>query len=81
MSDAKATVSVTQVRSGLGRKKDQIQTLAGLGLGKLRKTRVLEDTPSVRGMIRRVAHLVVADPPSAGSAAVHVPSKDGENDK
>jgi large subunit ribosomal protein L30 len=58
----KATVSVTQVRSGLGRKKDQLQTLAGLGLGKLRKTRVLEDTPSVRGMIRRVAHLVVAVP-------------------
>jgi large subunit ribosomal protein L30 len=59
MSDpAKATVTVTQVASGLGRKKDQIQTLAGLGLGKIRRTRVLEDTPSVRGMIRRVAHLV-----------------------
>ena len=62
MSDASAiakkTVTVTQVRSGLGRKKDQIQTLAGLGLGKLRRTRELEDTPSVRGMIRRVAHLV-----------------------
>ena len=63
MSDApKATVKVTQLRSGLGRKKDQIQTLAGLGLGTIRKTRVLEDTPSVRGMIRRVAHLVAADP-------------------
>ena len=49
---------VTQVASGLGRKKDQIQTLAGLGLGKLRRTRELEDTPSVRGMIRRVSHLV-----------------------
>ena len=59
MSDAtKKTVTVTQVRSGLGRKKDQIQTLTGLGLGKLRRTRELEDTPSVRGMIRRVAHLV-----------------------
>ena len=53
-----ATVKVTQVASGLGRKKDQIQTLAGLGLGKIRRTRELEDTPSVRGMIRRVAHLV-----------------------
>ncbi len=59
MSDtAKGRVRVTQVASGLGRKKDQIQTLAGLGLGKLRRTRELEDTPSVRGMIRRVAHLV-----------------------
>ena len=58
MSESKKTVTVTQVRSGLGRKKDQIQTLTGLGLGKLRRTRELEDTPSVRGMIRRVAHLV-----------------------
>ena len=52
------TVRVTQVASGLGRKKDQIQTLAGLGLGKLRRTRELEDTPAVRGMIRKVAHMV-----------------------
>ncbi len=57
MSD-KPMVKVTQVRSGLGRKKDQIQTLAGLGLGKLRKTRELEDSPAVRGMIDKVKHLV-----------------------
>ena len=57
-STPKATVRFTQVASGLGRKKDQIQTLAGLGLGKLRRTRELEDTPSVRGMLRKVAHLV-----------------------
>lgn len=60
MSDPspKGTVRFTQVASGLGRKKDQIQTLTGLGLGKLRRTRELEDTPSVRGMLRKVAHLV-----------------------
>ena len=61
MSDREAVVGrvrVTQVASGLGRKKDQIQTLTGLGLGKLRRTRELEDTPSVRGMIRKVAHLI-----------------------
>ena len=59
MSDAtKGTVRVTQVRSGLGRKKNQVATLTGLGLGKLRRTRELEDTPAVRGMIRTVAHLV-----------------------
>lgn len=58
MAGAKKTVKVTQIASGLGRKKDQIQTLTGLGLGKIRKMRELEDTPSVRGMIRRVAHLV-----------------------
>ena len=55
---SKRTVKVTQIRSGLGRKKDQIQTLTGLGLGKLRRSRELEDTPSVRGMIDRVKHLV-----------------------
>ena len=54
----KAMVRFTQFASGLGRKKDQIQTLTGLGLGKLRRTRELEDTPSVRGMLRKVAHLV-----------------------
>ena len=58
MSD-KPTVTVTQVRSGLGRKLDQRQTLVGLGLGKLRRTRELEDTKAVRGMIDRVKHLVV----------------------
>ena len=52
------TVRVTQVASGLGRKPGQIDTLIGLGLNKIRRTRELEDTPSVRGMIRKVAHLV-----------------------
>jgi large subunit ribosomal protein L30 len=65
MSDRpKATVRVTQVRSGLGRKKDQLQTLTGLGLGKLRRTVELEDTPSVRGMIDKVAHLVQVENPA-----------------
>ena len=56
MTDKKVTVR--QVRSGLGRKKDQIATLQGLGLGKLNRTKTLEDTPSVRGMIDKVKHLV-----------------------
>ena len=55
------TVTVTQVHSGLGRKKDQRATLIGLGLNKIGRTRELEDTPSVRGMIAKVAHLVVVD--------------------
>ena len=58
MSDQKPRVRVTQERSGLGRKKNQIGTLIGLGLNKVRATRVLEDTPEVRGMIRTVQHLV-----------------------
>ncbi len=57
-------VHVTQVASGLGRKPGQIETLIGLGLNKLRRTRELEDTPAVRGMIRKVAHLVRVEEPS-----------------
>ena len=55
---AGATLKVTQVASGAGRKADQIRTLTGLGLGKINRSRVLEDTPSVRGMINKVKHLV-----------------------
>jgi large subunit ribosomal protein L30 len=51
-------VRVTQMRSPLGRKPGQKETLTGLGLNKQRATRELEDTPSVRGMIRKVAHLI-----------------------
>ena len=51
-------VRVTQTASPLGRKPGQKETLIGLGLNKMRRTRELEDTPSVRGMIRKVAHLV-----------------------
>ena len=52
-------VKVTQVRSPIGRPLKQRQTLIGLGLNKMHRTRVLEDTPAVRGMIHRVKHLVV----------------------
>jgi large subunit ribosomal protein L30 len=51
-------VRVTQTASVAGRKPGQKETLIGLGLNKLRRTRELEDTPAVRGMIRKVAHLV-----------------------
>ena len=57
MSDPKR-VKVTQIASATGRKPGQRETLIGLGLNKLRSTRELEDTPSVRGMLRKVAHLV-----------------------
>jgi large subunit ribosomal protein L30 len=55
---AKATVKVTQIRSAIRRPKDQGATLRGLGLGKMNRTRELEDTPAVRGMIEKVKHLV-----------------------
>jgi large subunit ribosomal protein L30 len=51
-------VRVTQTGSPAGRKPGQKETLIGLGLNRLRRTRELEDTPAVRGMIRKVAHLV-----------------------
>jgi large subunit ribosomal protein L30 len=51
-------VKVTQLGSPIGRKPGQKETLIGLGLNKRHRTRELEDTPAVRGMIRKVAHLV-----------------------
>ena len=51
-------VRVTQLRSPAGRKPGQRETLIGLGLNKQRRIRELEDTPAVRGMIRKVAHLI-----------------------
>ena len=60
MSEGKkpGTIRVTQTGSPIRRPKDQRATLVGLGLNKLNRTRVLEDTPAVRGMIRKVRHMV-----------------------
>jgi large subunit ribosomal protein L30 len=55
---AKKTITITQVGSPIGRPKDQGATLVGLGLNKLHRSRTLEDTPSVRGMIDKVRHLL-----------------------
>lgn len=52
------TVKVTQVQSPIGRTSDQRATLIGLGLNKMHRTSVLEDTPAVRGMIKKVKHLI-----------------------
>jgi large subunit ribosomal protein L30 len=53
-----ATITVTQIASPIGRRKDQRATLIGLGLNKLNRSRVLEDTPAVRGMVQKIQHLV-----------------------
>ena len=58
MPDVKKKVRVTQMASVAGRLPGQKETMVGLGLNKIRSTRELEDTPSVRGMIRKVAHLI-----------------------
>lgn len=58
MTSKKKQIKVTQIGSPIGRRKDQRATLVGLGLNKLNRTRLLEDTPSVRGMVEKVKHLV-----------------------
>lgn len=58
MATAKKKITVYQYASKNGRTKDQEATLIGLGLNKMHKTRELEDTKAVRGMINKVKHLV-----------------------
>ena len=54
----KKHITVTQTGSPIGRPKDQRATLTGLGLNKMHRSRTLEDTPAVRGMIAKIHHLV-----------------------
>ena len=53
-----AKVKITQTGSPIRRTPDQRKTLAGLGLNKMHKTVELKDTPEVRGMIKKVQHMV-----------------------
>lgn len=54
----KKMLTVKQTGSPIRRSKDQLATLTGLGLGKIGRERELEDTPAVRGMIRKIRHMV-----------------------
>ena len=54
----KKTVIITQTKSPIGREGSQRMTLIGLGLNKIGRSRELEDTPSIRGMINKVKHLI-----------------------
>ena len=58
MAEEAKTVTLRQVGSPIGREAYQRATLKGLGLNKINRVRTLEDTPSVRGMINAVKHLV-----------------------
>ena len=58
MADKTKTVTVEQIGSPLRRPANQRATLVGLGLNKMHRRSTLEDTPAVRGMIRKVSHLV-----------------------
>ncbi len=55
-------IRVTLIRSVIGHPKDQKDTVRALGLGKVNSSRVLPDTPSVRGMVNKVRHLVEVTP-------------------
>ncbi len=57
----KDTIRVRQVKSGIGYSKDQKATLVGLGLRRMHQVVELEDTPSVRGMVNKINHLVVVE--------------------
>ncbi len=57
-ADKKKTLKVKQIGSPIRRRSDQRATLIGLGLNKMQKVRELEDTAAIRGMIRKVSHLV-----------------------
>ncbi len=58
MADGTKRIRVTQIGSPIGRRGDQRQTLVGLGLNKMHRSRDLEDTPAVRGMIDKIGHLL-----------------------
>tara|TARA_A100001388_G_scaffold235632_1_gene189329 strand:- start:1699 stop:1881 length:183 start_codon:yes stop_codon:yes gene_type:complete len=53
-----AKIKVTQIKSLIGRKKNHRLSIKGLGLRKIGDSRVLEDTPSVRGMVNQVNYLL-----------------------
>lgn len=55
---SKKTIVVKQIRSAARRPAIQTATLKGLGLNKMHRTRELEDTPAVRGMVNKISHLV-----------------------
>jgi large subunit ribosomal protein L30 len=54
-------LKITMVKSYIGRPEKQRQILRGMGLWKLNKTVLLEDTPEIRGMINKVSHLVLME--------------------
>ena len=55
---SKNQIKVTQTGSYIGRPADQRKTLTGLGLGKIGNSKILEDTASVQGMVKKVRHLI-----------------------
>lgn len=56
--ESKSQIKVTQTSSYIGRPEDQRKTLVGLGLKKIGNSKILEDTPPVQGMVKKVKHLI-----------------------
>jgi large subunit ribosomal protein L30 len=54
-------LKITQIKSTIDRKEPQKRTIKALGLGKIRRTVIHNDTPQIRGMVRAVAHLVAVE--------------------
>lgn len=63
-----ATLKVTQIASPIGRDEKQRKILIGLGLNKMHRSRELQDTPAIQGMIAKVKHLVKVEDSSAKAA-------------
>lgn len=61
MAKNNKTLRVTQIKSPIGRHKSQRETLIGLGLNKIGRTRELENAPSVMGMVKKVQHLIAVE--------------------
>jgi large subunit ribosomal protein L30 len=53
-----AQIKITQIKSQIKRPQKQKDTLLALGLGKINRTRIVEDTPQTQGMIHKVAHML-----------------------
>jgi large subunit ribosomal protein L30 len=69
MAEGSGKVRVTYSKSAIGYKQDQKGTIQALGLKRLNQTVEHTDTPQLRGMVRKVRHLVTVEEPSAGGAA------------
>ena len=75
------TIIVRQTGSPIRRPKKQQQTLRGLGLGRINRTRELVDTPSIRGMVAKISHMVeiVEERPAPESRAANETKQAGKN--
>ena len=61
---------ITQIKSYIGRPEKHRKVLRGMGLGRLNRTVVLKDTPEIRGMVRKVTHLVAMEEIGAEEAGI-----------